>query len=357
MVAKRGQPKQRWISPLCSWVPLGIWHRLTQVRLVVPHWHLASDQEVEHVSGLYKYRDIRQFRSDLEFFVRHYTPVSLQDVIGHLEGSGRLPERCFLATFDDGLREIHEVVAPILHAWGIPAVFFLVTSVVDNYVLATPHKKSLLLRALQSRRGTASELEAARILCLAGAKGADVPAQIRGIYHSKRRVLEDLAPILDCDFADYVASVKPYLTSSQIVDLMRKGFDIGAHSVDHPLFSELTVRDQLDQTSKSLLELSTRYKFRCHAFAFPYFDGDVSSDFFKLAFSDGTLRVSFGTGGVRRHFYPRNLSRFTIENTELSAEQILALQFGKALQRGPMQAVPDGCEDQSAMDRKKVKVQ
>jgi len=352
MVVEGGHSTEHRLWRLCSWVPSGIWHRLTQTRLVVPHWHLASDQELEHVSGLYKFRNVRQFMSDLEYFARHYKPVSIQDVISYLDGSGRLPQRCFLPTFDDGFREIYDVVAPILNAKGIPAIFFLVTSTIDNHILATPQKKSLLLRSLRSRRGTTAEREVARILSLADVKGNDVPTQIRSIYYCKRSVLDDIAPLLDCNFAEYVASVQPYMTSQQVKNLMGKGFDVGSHSVDHPPFSELSLHEQLDQTEESLRELSIRFGFSCRAFAFPYFDGDVTNDFFKLAYRDGKLKVSFGTGGVRRHFHPRNLSRFTIENTELSARQVLAMQFGKALAHGPMRAVDGGADDQLAKRRK-----
>ena len=327
--------KQRWGSKVCSLIPLDLWHRLLNIELVIPHWHVVSDQELEHVSGLYKFRNIRQFKADIEFFLRFYTPVSLQDIIRHLDGSGQLPKRCFLPTFDDGFREIYDIIAPILHAQGIPAVFFLITSVIDNRELCYPQKKSLLIRALASLGDSPTKREVSQLLTNAGVKAPDLPSRILSIYYRQRHLLDKLEPVLGCNFAQYVTSIQPYLTSDQIRALIKKGFAIGAHSVDHPCYSELSLDEQLVQTRESLSCLSDRYQYNCNAFAFPYRDAGISTEFFQKAFSDGQLKVSFGIGGIRRHYYPRNLKRFSMERTDLPAALILARQFGRAILRRP----------------------
>lgn len=306
---------------------------MLDVELVIPHWHVVSDQELAHVSGLYKFRSIPQFKADLEFFLRYYTPVSLQDIIRHLDGNGRLPKRSFLLTFDDGFREIYDVVAPILYAQGVPAVFFLITSTIDNHELCYPHKKSLLIHALTALGDSPVKQNVSRILLNAGLTGPDIPSLIRNIYFRQRHVLDELETVIECDFAAYVSSVQPYLTSEQVRDLMKRGFDIGAHSVDHPLYSELSLADQMLQTLNSLSWLSDRYQYKCQAFAFPYKDDGIPPAFFQKAFSDGRLKVSFGIGGLHSHVFPRNLARFSMERTDLPAAQILGRQFGRTLLR------------------------
>ena len=248
---------------ICSWVPLNIWHRLLGVELVLAYYHVVSDQELAHVSALYKFRSLRQFKADIEFFLRSYTPISLQDVVSHLEGAGRFPKRCFFLTFDDGFCEIHDVVATVLYAKGISSVFFLTTSVIDNRDLIYPQKKSLLIRALASQRDSPGKREVSQHLANAGVKSPDLPSRIRSITYRQRHVLDELGPFLGCDFAAYAASAQPYLTSEQTRDLMRKGFVIGAHSVDHPLYFELNLEEQLIQTQNSLSWLSSRFDYDC----------------------------------------------------------------------------------------------
>jgi peptidoglycan/xylan/chitin deacetylase (PgdA/CDA1 family) len=289
---------------------------------------MVCEREVPHVDGLYTFRSVRQFKADMQFFLLSYTPVSLQDVICHLDGGRRLPGRCFLPTFDDGFREIHDVVAPILRARGIPAVFFLTTSVIDNRELCRSAKESLLIRALALLEDSPARRKVSQLLADAGVKGSDLSSRIRQVAYHQRSLLDELALLLGCDFAAYSTSVKPYMTTAQIRDLIGGGFAIGAHSVDHPRYSGLSLEEQLAQTRASVDWLSKHFQYECQAFAFPYNDTGVSLEFFQRAFADGGLKVSFGTGGVCHHYFPRNLERFTMENTDSDAELILAREFG-----------------------------
>jgi len=325
-----GLLKQRWAPRICSWVSLDIWHRMLEIELLLPYYHVVSDDQLAHFSWIYKFRSISQFIADVEFFLQSYIPVGLQDIVKHLEGGRRLPKRSFLLTFDDGFREIYDVVAPLLYSKGIPAVFFLTTSVIDNRDMMSPQKKSLLIRSLASIRDSPIKREVSNHLTNSGVEGSDLPSRIRSITYRQRHLLDELGVLLNCDFATYAYSARPYLTSEQIRGLMRRGFIIGAHSVDHPPYSEMSLDEQLLQTRESLGWLSSRYQYDCETFAFPYNDAGVCREFFHTAFSDGHLKVSFGTGGVCPHFFPRNLERLSMEGTDWPAKQILARQFGKA---------------------------
>lgn len=323
--------KQRWGPWICSAFPMDFWHRMLAVEVLLPYYHVVNDNELPHISGLYNFRSRKQFAADMEFFLRYYTPVCLQDVIQYLEGTIQLPKRCFLPTFDDGFREIYDIIAPILLELGVPAVFFLTTSVIDNINLAYPQKKSLLIYAMNSTDDGPIKEEVSGLLTQVGSYGEDLSSKIRGIYYRQRELLDDLGRVLECDFASYVNSTQPYLNSDQISDLIRKGFVIGTHGVDHPLFSELNLDEQLAQIQESINFFSNKYQYKCQAFAFPYTDKGISPEFFQKAFSDERLKVSFGTGGLMRHFFQKNLPRFTMERTDLPAKQILARQFGRAI--------------------------
>jgi peptidoglycan/xylan/chitin deacetylase (PgdA/CDA1 family) len=329
-----GEFKKHWGPKICSWFPLDFWHRLLKLELVLPYYHVISDQGLAHISGLFKFRNVSQFKTDLEFFLRFYTPVSIEDIVRHLDGNHQLPHRCFLLSFDDGFRENYDVVAPILQEQGVPAVFFLTTSVLDNHELCYPQKKSLLIRATVSLGDSASVREALRRLNGKGVKGPDLASCIRNITYRQRHILDEVEALLRCDFAGYAASVQPYLTSEQVRSLIKKGFTIGAHSIDHPPYSELTLEEQLIQTRESINWLSSRFQYECQTFAFPHRDTGVLPEFFQTTFADGRLKVSFGASGIYRHFFRRNLERFTMEKTDLKAAQILAREFGVNVLRG-----------------------
>ena len=329
--------KNRWGPTVCSWVPLDFWHKLLHVELLLPYYHLISEHEPDHVSGLGegKVRTIKRFKADLEFFLKHYRPVALTDVLLHLDGVRELPERCFLLTFDDGFREMYEVVAPILRARGVPAIFFLTTSVLDNRELVYTQKISLLVHACLRCDSQRQFDEVRQLLSTEGIQGSDISWCLRKISYRQRHVLDKIAMIFGVDFAAYTSSRQPYLTSDQVRGLMAQGFAIGSHSLDHPLFEELNLDQQLLQTCDSISWLSNRFQYECQAFAFPFRDTNVSLEFFQTAFAQGAIKVSFGTGGMHRHFYPRNLTRFTMEDGDRDAAEVVAREFFVTRMRRP----------------------
>ena len=141
----------RLISRGAAWMPLEWVRPLSGVSLVVPYYHMVSDVSVPHVSHLYRFRTISEFRSDIEFFLRHFEPVTLREIVDALNGTRTLGRSCFHLTFDDGFREMHDIVAPILQQAGVPATFFLNTAFLDGGGIAHHNALSVLLDRLQSR--------------------------------------------------------------------------------------------------------------------------------------------------------------------------------------------------------------
>src|SRR5205823_7854400 len=101
--------RKRLAPQIASLIPWQLWQRLLHLDLLLPYYHGASNTQLPHAGFL---RTVRQFESDLQFLLKRYIPVSLDQVIDHLEGVRRLPKRAFHLTFDDGFREIYDPVAP-----------------------------------------------------------------------------------------------------------------------------------------------------------------------------------------------------------------------------------------------------
>ena len=100
-------------------VPLPCWETLAGKPLMLPYYHMVSDEALPHVRPLYAYRSVRQFTADLDFFLKYYQPIALADLLAHMNAGKVLPPRSFLVTFDDGFREMAEIAAPILKAKGV----------------------------------------------------------------------------------------------------------------------------------------------------------------------------------------------------------------------------------------------
>jgi peptidoglycan/xylan/chitin deacetylase (PgdA/CDA1 family) len=70
--------------------------------------------------------------------------VSLSQLRDAVRGTGSLPARALLVTFDDGLREQMDHALPVLDRLGIPAAFFVNTWPIAQRAVSTVHKIHLV---------------------------------------------------------------------------------------------------------------------------------------------------------------------------------------------------------------------
>jgi peptidoglycan/xylan/chitin deacetylase (PgdA/CDA1 family) len=318
-----------------AWVPMQWVRLLSGVPLVVPFYHMVSDDHVPHVSNLYRFRSVAEFTADVEFFARNFEPVTLDDIVDALNGSRPLRRSCCHLTFDDGFREMYDVAAPILQRAGVPATFFLNTAFLDRGGLAHYNVLSVLIDRIESHPSGASAARARleAVLPPATSRSVSFRERMLSIGYPKRSLVSELGTLLDFDLQEYISQVRPILSSEEVQGLAQKGFTIGSHSHDHLLYAELPLQGQLAQTRISTELLETRFGLKPKAFAFPHNDNGVQREFFTSVFSDRLVDVCFGTSGLVPHFHPRNIQRVTMENTAAPAGHILARQFTRATYR------------------------
>ena len=61
--------RDRILPTLVSSVPIPLSPAILGTPLVIPYYHMVSDEQVPHVKHLYRYRNVRQFTKDLDFFL------------------------------------------------------------------------------------------------------------------------------------------------------------------------------------------------------------------------------------------------------------------------------------------------
>jgi len=285
-------------------------------RLLLPYHHLVSDEAVPHIKHLYPYKGVAAFKKDLDYLLKHFNPVTLQTVITCMRTQTPIPPNSFLLTFDDGLREVADVIAPLLLQKGIPAVFFLNSAFLDNQSLFYKFKVSLLIEALQQGEHPPATLDAmAKVLqCPVPSRQALIAA-IKRIKYGTRELTTTLASILGISFEEYLAKQKPFLDSSQVKTLVDQGFEIGGHSIDHPYYEDLSLEEMLAQTRDSVDFLVNKFGLTYKAFAFPHTDAGIPKAFFDqlLQGPSPDLDIIFGTNNHREDIYPQILQRFNCE--------------------------------------------
>ncbi|MDX1911859.1 MAG: polysaccharide deacetylase family protein, partial [Saprospiraceae bacterium] len=210
-------------------LPFNAWQRAWGGRIFLPFYHLVADEAPPHVRHLYPVRTIRQFRADLDFFLKHFEVVDLPAFFAYVTEEKPVKRPVFHLTFDDGLRECHDVIMPALLEKGIPATFFLNPDFVDNRDLMFRYKASLLKES-----------------------GRLFPQDPLMVSYADRRRLDEWAIETGFSFSDWQARQQPYLTTTQIKTMQLHGFTFGAHSLDHPFYARITPEEQQRQTLESL---------------------------------------------------------------------------------------------------------
>jgi len=295
-------------------LPFRYWQGLWGDKLFLPFYHLVSNESPPHIRHLYPVRTERQFREDLDFLLKHFQPIDLQTLWGHVFEKRVFDRPVFHLSFDDGLRECHEVIMPILQEKGIPATFFLNPDFIDNHGLMFRYKASLL-----------------SVAHLQGVPHLKDPLAVK---YENRHLLDTFAEGIGLDFMAFLADQKPYLSTAQIQNMQAKGFTFGAHSLDHPQYSQIPLDEQIRQTVESLSVVKSRFGVALHTFAFPFTDDGVGLEFFNTVQEKlGEPLLSFGSAGAKRDVVATHLQRFAMERTLLPARNVVSAELAKAVLR------------------------
>jgi peptidoglycan/xylan/chitin deacetylase (PgdA/CDA1 family) len=275
-----------------------------------------------------------QFTNDLDYISKHFNGHNLATLLEDTEQKNPRPGKILHLTFDDGFREMHDIVAPILLKKGIPATFFINSAFTDNRALCYQHKASLIVEYLSKNNPSHTIInEVDHLLPQNAYKNNPTTSRILAIEYSERTIVDKIADVLEIDTYAYLRNEQPYLTTVQIRNLIKQGFTIGAHSIDHPRYGDLTLDEQVRQTTESMRFVKETFNLDYGVFAFPHSDNGVSREYFRRIQETGLVDISFGTAGMIEECVPGHFQRFSLEKPALPAKKIFALQYAKRLWR------------------------
>lgn len=290
-------------------------------RPLLPYCHSVNNNSPLHIKHLYDSRRAETFITDVNWLLKYYKPVSLDELHAWISGEKTLHPKSFHLSFDDGFRECADIIAPILKRQGVPATFFLCSAFLDNKNLFYRNKISLLLERFAKGLTVPQEDAVKKLFENQGLPFQNFSHALGRITFAHASLVDAAAELLGICFNDYLKHEQPYLTLEQVGDLIRDGFAIGAHSVDHPHYRDLSLDEQLWQTRESMDFISSRFSASCRAFAFPHTDTNVSLRFFREASKD--VDIFFGTSRMKTDQLRSCLQRFSLEDARFSCAEIV----------------------------------
>ncbi len=304
---------------------------------------MVCDVAPSYVDLLYKPRSVAKFKTDLDAFLTHYKPISLADIIAINKGEKELTEPSFHLTFDDGLSNFKDIVAPILLEKRIPATVFLNTDFVDNKALFYRYKANLIYRFYNDNYETdlkkIFDLKIHQLNNIIAKKQGEETSRFSNaselsvldflfqMEYENSAYLDDLAQEVNFSFEDFLEKETPYLSLIDIKALEKQGITFGGHSANHPNYKDLSLIDQLQQTRSSLNWIKKNLNQKDLVFSFPFSDIGISKSFFnEMTYG---MAISFGTSGFKTDEIVSNLQRLDMEKYKRSATSVLTTEYLK----------------------------
>ena len=297
----------------------------------LPFYHSISDAYLPHITNLYPVRSKKLFVEDIEYFTKHFQSVDLD----YITRTDKPDNPVFHISFDDGLREVYDVIAPLLLQKGIHATFFINTAFIDNKDMFFRYKGSLLIekfKFIRNKKTVTAELNTRYGLMLSK---DNFTSFIKSVRYDNKDILDKIALILEVDFMDYLKKQKPYLTYGQIKDLQMQGFTIGSHSHSHPEYRYISLQEQIEETVKSMDIITQYFAPPLKVFSFPFTCYGVKKEFFDYIYSNDIVQYSFGTSGLKDDEYARNIHRFPMDGTLIPAKVLTKAEYLYFLAKKP----------------------
>jgi len=207
------------------------------------------------------------FEHILNFLQAHTQVLPLMEAVTAL-GKGSLPSRAVAITFDDGYADWMLNVAPALLKRALPATFFVTTEVLGGTVLW--HERIVAaVRALPAQGarlpygfGNYSDLS------MQSTRATVVRALLERLKYLPLAERLTAIAMLEAQAASAL-QLPPRFSAADVRALHSQGFDIGGHTIAHPILNESTDAEAMADIAGCKEELEHTIGGKVNVFAYP----------------------------------------------------------------------------------------
>lgn len=243
--------------------------------LTVVMYHYVRDLKHSRYPSI-KGLDVALFREQVAFLRKHYSFVTVEDVIAAAQGIHKLPSHAVLLTFDDAYIDHFTCVFPILKNEGVQGAFYAPVKAITqhkvldvnkiHFILAsTPDKKmSSLLKEIDlllDKYREAYHLENYEYYYkkLAQSNRFDTKEVIFVKRLLQVELVEELRNIITTELFEKIVGAEEstfsrelYMSVDQIKYMVNAGMHIGSHGYDHYWLGSLSKEKQEVEIKESL---------------------------------------------------------------------------------------------------------
>lgn len=217
---------------------------------------------------------LEEFEADIDRIAAWFNVLSLPDAAKAMR-NGTLPPRAACITFDDGYLNNHSLAAPALEARNLPATFFITSGAVEQGVMWN----DLIIDAVAACDGL-PDLAALREHAPEVSTTMSPQQMAQGIIDNIKYLPLDVRWETAEQFYKDNAGVelpRKMMQPAHVADLAARGFDVGAHTVSHPILAKLDSEGARQEIEESVRWVAGVIGKQPLSFAYP--NGRPNVDF------------------------------------------------------------------------------
>lgn len=244
-------------------------------KLTVVMYHYVRDLKNSRYPDI-KGCDIRDFKEQIKFIKKHYTPVTVEQVLDAKYNGSKLPDHAILLSFDDAYADHFTYVLPILVHEHIQGAFFPPVKAVTEHTVLDVNKIHFILASTPTDRiaQLIGEIKKAvgkykneykldtfdqYVERYASPSRWD-PKEIvfvkkmlqKGLPEALRHIIVDDMFVKAVGMDEAMFSRELYMSIDQIRCMVDCGMHIGSHGYDHYWLSSLPKERQEFEITKSI---------------------------------------------------------------------------------------------------------
>lgn len=254
--------------------------------VVVLLYHRVSpggDEWLFEVPGVHP----EAFERQLQYLRSRYEVISLSELVQNVFDSKHTGRRIVSITFDDGYKDNFSYAFPILRKYHMPATIFLTTAPIDSRELPWWDRIAYAVMHTKDKRLNLAELGDYKLGEAAQRKkiAHKIINQLKTIPEErKKKLTEDMIRDAEVEIPSE-ASEETMMTWQEIRAMQKEGISFGAHSVSHPILTNIPIEQAACEIRESKLQIEKNIDERVDFFAYP--NGVADSAIAKLVEDSG----------------------------------------------------------------------
>ena len=264
------------------------------------------------------------FEAQMKYLKKNFNVISLKELIAGLN-AGYVLNKSIAITFDDGYFDNLYNAKPILEKYELPATFFISTGYIEShkeywwdeleriFIIECPQKKlSIEINGELFQYDIISKEVASRVYM-------ELNFALKKLKHSERdNIIQSLFSWADLERIGRESHRS--LTSIEVKELAENSlFDIGAHTINHPVLSRESYNVQRTEILGSINRLRKILKTDITLFSYPFGGkNDYNSDSIKiLQNNDIKAGISNIQGYLTKDIDEWNIPRYLVRNWDV----------------------------------------